>query len=63
MYKMIHKLYWHHRAVVKTDDDKTHFVEIQRDCRQGCSFALLLLGLYSDAIYKIINRCGSGNQS
>ena len=45
--RIITKLYWEQRAMVRVDDDRSGWVNIEKGVRQGCVFSLDLFSLYT----------------
>ena len=54
--RIITKLYWEQRAVVKVDDDRSGWVNIERGVRQGCVLSPDLFSLYTQLVMNEITE-------
>ena len=48
--RIIAKLYWEQRAVVRVEDEKSGYVEIEKGVRQGCVLSPDLFSLYTQLV-------------
>ena len=48
--RVLTDLYWEQKAVVRIEDDRSGWTEIQRGVRQGCALSPNLFAMYSQVV-------------